>query len=810
MRLRKINPVINGRKIKPGAVKWIHLIIIIAAMAGFFMPWVKLSLSDTQAVAGRELVAGIGKLIGQSQEYTNKNGLGIFSGLNQLSPLRLLYAIPVLSLICVIFLFTKLSVVRKTASWLLASILLISPVYVQVLLKKAIPNIIEITIFGLMPGAFLCCAAGIALVMLLLADREEKHLSTDIYEEKEHRLLTSYSLLSMLSLISPWLPFIRLFAPSGLKSTQVYSMTLDEFIRISPGVKVLSLFSRFGPETGLGASAIFYAIPVLSILILVGLCLNKRLIRRAAALFNAVLLITASYGIVSVLSDNIANVQEISRVSMHIGAVLMFAAGVCYLGIFLTDRPIKLTDAVQKSAINHRFGYIILSILACILFLLPWSGLSEPIANSLGLTADPVPAGMSWPVNAIAVMKLLHNPVFYLLYLIPILSLITITSVLLNARGIRKISSGITAAILVTGPAFAYTRLEAMYQSLGTVKLRFTSILAVISGICLLVTLLTDKGDALSLKRVWRKINKAFEIILTALFAIVQLYPLVWLFLASFKNNNEIFSGKILALPTSWRYQNYVQVLFGARANETVSQAIRRVMTRQKDMTLFKFIIGGGSEGNILRYFMNSAFVVAVTVAVVLLFGAMASYAISRIRWKHSSLFFTFFILGMMIPVHVALSPLYVTFAEMGLIDSLWSLIIPYIGFGLPISIIVICGFMETIPYEIEESAKIDGANLFTVFFKIMVPMVMPALSTVMIFVFLQSWNELMFATSFITSGMKRTITVGINSIAISQYNTEYALIFAGLVIASLPTIIIYLAGSQQVQKSLIVGAVKG
>jgi raffinose/stachyose/melibiose transport system permease protein len=417
---------------------------------------------------------------------------------------------------------------------------------------------------------------------------------------------------------------------------------------------------------------------------------------------------------------------------------------------------------------------------------------------------------MTYPLSVPAAVRLLGEWPFYAAYAIPALAALSIAAALAKWNFVRKTAAYANSALLITSPMVIYTMLGRMYGEMGIVKLKFSSIVCIAAGIGLLITALTDRKDELAHNRMWVRVKKAFEVIITAFFAVIQLYPLVWLFLSSFKNNSEIFSGKVLALPKVWHFENYSRVMFGAQADETIQEAIAHAMARQKDMTLFKFIIGGGSEGNIIRYFLNSTFVVVATVAVVILFGAMASYAISRIKWKHSSLLFTFFILGMMIPVHVALSPLYVVFAEMNLIDSLWSLIIPYIGFGLPIAIIVICGFMETIPYEIEESATIDGANIFTVFFKIIVPMVMPAISTVLIFVFLQSWNELMFATSFINSGVNRTITVGINSIAKSQYNTEYALIFAGLVIASLPTIIIYLAGSQQVQKSLIVGAVKG
>jgi|GEM_PF-144762 len=466
-------------------------------------------------------------------------------------------------------------------------------------------------------------------------------------------------------------------------------------------------------------------------------------------------------------------------------------------------------DFEAQSMANHKISYMALSALSCVLFVLPWVGLTAPVANSLGLYGGEIVQGMSWPLNgpaAVGYTGALGN----MLYLIPAAAVVTFLSAALHWHTLKKISAGIAGVLMSAGPVWLYVRLHGMYGESGIVKLRMMSLLMIAAGIALLITLLTDRRTEISLKIVWGRVKKSFEGIITAGFAVIQLYPLVWMVLASFKNNYEIFSGKVLALPSVWRFGNYSKVLFGARGDETVRMAIERVMRREKDMTLFKYIIGSSAEGNIIRYFMNSTFIVIITVLAVVIFGAMAAYAISRIKWKYSRIAFIFFLLGMMIPVHVALSPLYITFAGIGLIDSLWGLILPYIGFGLPLAIIVLCGFLESIPYEIEESATIDGASIFKTFFSIVMPMMIPAVSTVIIFTFLQSWNELMFATSFIQSGIKRTITVGINSLAISQYNTEYAMIFAGLVIASLPTIILYLMSSQQVQKSLIVGAVKG
>ena len=792
-----------------GKIRWVYLILCAAALIGFFLPWAQLTASAAPGEQGEAFVLRLDQIIRQSADYTIKHDLGVFGSMNPIASLNLLYAIPIMGVLMIGLLFTRLTQVKRVLGVFLAGLLTAAPLYASIIVKQNLGHFEEIALYRSHMGAMVCLLAGIGLFVLLRLDREEKELASDIYSEKEERLNGMYLAFSIASLLSLFLPFVRILIPAGLTSVQTYAMSLFEFIRIAGHVEVIALFSHFGEPISLGFSAVFYLIPLAVLAAVMGVLIKNRPLRRLSALVSGVFMMAAPVAVMTALTDNAANIEQISRVKMQYGAIAVFVLGVCFFQAFVSDKPKRQIDFEQQSIANHKIGYIALSALGCALFFLPWVGLSAPVANALGLYGGQMAEGMAWPVNGPASVAF-AGAWANILYLIPVAAALTILSAAFHWDRLKKIAAGAAAALMSAGPVLTYVRLHSLYSETGIVKLRMMSLLLAAAGIALFITLVTDKRTEVGLKIVWDKVKKAFEGIVTAIFAVIQLYPLVWMVLASFKNNHEIFSGKVLGLPSVWRFANYSKVLFGARGDETVRMAIERVMRREKDMTLFKYIIGSGAEGNIIRYFMNSTFIVIVTVLAVVVFGAMAAYAISRIKWKYSRIAFIFFLLGMMIPVHVALSPLYITFAGVGLIDSLWGLIIPYIGFGLPLAIIVLCGFLESIPYEIEESATIDGASIFTVFFRIVMPMVLPAIATVTIFTFLQSWNELMFATSFIQSGIKRTITVGINALAISQYNTEYAMIFAGLVIASLPTIILYLVSSQQVQKSLIVGAVKG
>ena len=143
------------------------------------------------------------------------------------------------------------------------------------------------------------------------------------------------------------------------------------------------------------------------------------------------------------------------------------------------------------------------------------------------------------------------------------------------------------------------------------------------------------------------------------------------------------------------------------------------------------------------------------------------------------------------------------------MVNSYWAMIIPYSAFSLAMAILICTGFMNDIPKDLDEAAYIDGCTLWQTFIKIIVPLMKPALATISIYTFLQCWNELMFAQSFISQKKYRTLPVGIQALS-GQHTTDWGPIGAALVIATFPTLLVYVFMSKSIQESFIAGAVKG
>jgi len=284
--------------------------------------------------------------------------------------------------------------------------------------------------------------------------------------------------------------------------------------------------------------------------------------------------------------------------------------------------------------------------------------------------------------------------------------------------------------------------------------------------------------DVAAIKKPAHKIHIGRIIVFTLLviWGIIQVYPIFWLFLFSFKNNTEIFGGNVLGFPKVWQFSNYSTAM---------------------------------TSGNVGIYFLNSLIITVVTIIVSSILIATTSYAIVRMKWKLSKVTLTVFTMGLMIPLHAALLPLFVILKNLGLLNTHLALIVPYVAFALPMGIFIMTGFLYSIPRELEEAACIDGCNIYQIFLRIILPLIRPGLATVAIFTYLSTWNELMFANTFISDEKIKTLTVGIMSLS-GQYQTDWGPIGAGLMIATIPTLIIYAFLSEQVQKSLIVGAVKG
>lgn len=272
------------------------------------------------------------------------------------------------------------------------------------------------------------------------------------------------------------------------------------------------------------------------------------------------------------------------------------------------------------------------------------------------------------------------------------------------------------------------------------------------------------------------KLSKVLLQVLLIAFAVVQLYPLLFLFFFSLKDNNEIYSGNVMGLPQHFYWSNYENPLFNA---------------------------------NVGYYLLNSIFVTLVVILVSDILACMVSYAIARMTVKINGIVKTFFSLGLMIPLHAVLLPVFIMLRNLKMLDTYQAIIIPYIAFALPMAIFFMIGFFQTLPRELEESAFLDGCGIYRTFFQIMMPLVKPALATISVFTFLSTWNEMMFAITFINSEKYRTLTVGIMQM-VGRYTTDWGTMGAGLMVATVPTIVIYLLFSKQVQSGMVSGAVKG
>lgn len=275
--------------------------------------------------------------------------------------------------------------------------------------------------------------------------------------------------------------------------------------------------------------------------------------------------------------------------------------------------------------------------------------------------------------------------------------------------------------------------------------------------------------------KVRSRIVKAIIYLFLVLVAVIYIAPLLWVFMVSFKTNAEIFSSPF-ALPESFYLDN------------------------------FTFAWTAGKLG--IATF-NSFIVCTVTLILSMLIGSMAAFAIGRLRFKMSKACMTFFMLGMMIPVHCVMIPLFTRFAKMGLSNSLVGLIIPYLTFSLPTTIFIMTGFFQSMPNELIESACIDGSSIYGIFFKIALPLSRTGLFVTGLMTFVANWNELLLAMVFISDDAKKTLPVSLSKF-VGPYNTNYSQMFAAIIIAIIPTIIVYCIFSNQIVDGLTAGAVKG
>lgn len=259
------------------------------------------------------------------------------------------------------------------------------------------------------------------------------------------------------------------------------------------------------------------------------------------------------------------------------------------------------------------------------------------------------------------------------------------------------------------------------------------------------------------------------------LYAVLTLYPLFWLVISSFKTNSEFFNHPF-GLPQAWKFSNYV----------TAWQASKMSTA-----------------------FLNSVIVSLISLVLTLFLSSLAAYVLARLKFRFKGIILAFFVIGMLIPIHSTLVPLFILMKQIGLLNTYWALILPYTAFALPTAIFVLTAYLASVPKEIEEAAYIDGTKLWGVFWRIMLPISLPALSTVVILSFLHFWNDFSFALVFISKSSLKTLPLSIANFA-DGYQTDYGLTLAAMTIAVVPTIAVYLAFQEQVMKGMTAGAVKG
>lgn len=257
--------------------------------------------------------------------------------------------------------------------------------------------------------------------------------------------------------------------------------------------------------------------------------------------------------------------------------------------------------------------------------------------------------------------------------------------------------------------------------------------------------------------------------------ALINIYPLVFSIFCSFKGNLEIFSS-FTSLPKRLRFENYV--------------------------TAWKV-------GNIGRYFLNTIILSVGTLVIAGLFGAMASYVLAKFRFRGKSKIYLLFISGMMIPIQAVLIPLSYIFGKLGIMNNYPVLILLYSAFCFPMTVLVLTGFMNGIPTELEEAMVIDGASIFQVFFKMILPLSVPGIVSVSIFNFIQVWNNLLFPLIFISDKNKGTISMGLLAF-FGEYSTDYSSSMAGICLTTIPVIIAYVFFQEKIENGLMSGAIKG
>lgn len=271
-----------------------------------------------------------------------------------------------------------------------------------------------------------------------------------------------------------------------------------------------------------------------------------------------------------------------------------------------------------------------------------------------------------------------------------------------------------------------------------------------------------------------RRLGQAGYYIISILLAVLALIPFLWMISTSLKSR-----GALMSMPIEWI------------PAEPTLDAYTEVFSR------FPF----------LRTIGNSLFISVAFTLITLVSASMAAFAFAKLRFRGSGVILSIYIATMMIPTQVTMIPLFVVMNRLGLIDSYASVILP--SMFKPFAVFLLVQQMKTIPNDYLDAARIDGAGLFHIYFRVALPLCIPTLATLAVTTFMESWNDYLWPLLMLTDRNKMTLPIALSTLN-GQYNTEYNVLMAGSLISMIPIIIIYIAAQKQFKAGLMAGGIKG
>jgi len=272
------------------------------------------------------------------------------------------------------------------------------------------------------------------------------------------------------------------------------------------------------------------------------------------------------------------------------------------------------------------------------------------------------------------------------------------------------------------------------------------------------------------------RIARFVFVLFMVLLVFVELFPLIWLFDFSLLKSGDFFGSDILKWPNPPMWKNYTDAYKNA---------------------------------HIPLLFGNSLLISAVSIFLIIACSVPLSYALTRMTWKLRSTVMALVMAAMIIPIYSTLLPSFSLFNQVGMLNTYWALILPYAAFQIPISMFIITGFMESVPRALEEAAVMEGLSVPGLIFKIVLPILKPAIATVAVLAFLACWNEFIMAVTYIDKDAFRTLPFAVVYF-MGQYSSNYGAQFAVLAMISIPSILIYVGFTDQINRGITAGAVKG